>query len=211
VSDDRCLRCGSTSLYQSGKCRSCAGAKGNVRCKTPLSERVMHRIAIHPETGCWLWLGRPTSWGYGRATDRGQYVFVHRYFYELIHNNGKRLSPSIHVHHECEERRCCNPQHLRALERGDHSRHHGSFAKAVAANAIRQRAQTHCKRGHEFTPENTHVNKRGSRVCRECSRARFREQYRRLGGWTHKSRPAPLALRRADAEESAKPQKARSR
>lgn len=28
--------------------------------------------------------------------------------------------------------------------------------------------QTHCKRGHEFTPENTYVQKNGSRQCRAC-------------------------------------------
>ncbi len=31
-------------------------------------------------------------------------------------------------------------------------------------------ARTHCKHGHEFTPENTYVNKKGWRTCRACSR-----------------------------------------
>ena len=30
------------------------------------------------------------------------------------------------------------------------------------------RGVTHCKRGHEFTPQNTYLNPRGSRVCRAC-------------------------------------------
>lgn len=33
--------------------------------------------------------------------------------------------------------------------------------------------RTHCKRGHEFTPENTRLNTRGARVCRSCERARW--------------------------------------
>lgn len=37
--------------------------------------------------------------------------------------------------------------------------------------------RTHCKRGHEFTPENTHVY-RGSRFCRACRRSRRLEAAR---------------------------------
>lgn len=41
-------------------------------------------------------------------------------------------------------------------------------ANAVAAHAAMQRARTHCKHGHEFTPENTYTHKtlRTCRICR---------------------------------------------
>ena len=32
--------------------------------------------------------------------------------------------------------------------------------------------KTHCPRDHEYTPENTYINPRGSRECRECRRQR---------------------------------------
>jgi late competence protein required for DNA uptake (superfamily II DNA/RNA helicase) len=37
----------------------------------------------------------------------------------------------------------------------------------AARDSARAR-QTHCKRGHEFTPENTIVARNGTRHCREC-------------------------------------------
>jgi hypothetical protein len=45
-----------------------------------------------------------------------------------------------------------------------------SIKKAVAAHLEKKRNQTHCKRGHEFTPENTYVYKT-SRICKTCRRA----------------------------------------
>lgn len=42
--------------------------------------------------------------------------------------------------------------------------------------------KTHCKYGHEFTPENTLVNKNGHRNCRECSRRVNREAQRMRRG-----------------------------
>jgi hypothetical protein len=38
-------------------------------------------------------------------------------------------------------------------------------------------SKTHCKRGHEFTPENTRRTTSGSRACRTCTQKQKREQY----------------------------------
>lgn len=43
-------------------------------------------------------------------------------------------------------------------------------SKSVAAAAAARRAKTQCKRGHEFTQENTIINKDGHRACRQCKR-----------------------------------------
>ncbi|MBD3778492.1 MAG: hypothetical protein IE923_04405 [Micrococcales bacterium] len=37
-------------------------------------------------------------------------------------------------------------------------------------------ALTHCKRGHEFTPDNTRVRRSGGRDCRACDRARYAQR-----------------------------------
>lgn len=43
---------------------------------------------------------------------------------------------------------------------------------AVRHGTHHQSGKTHCKRGHEFTPENTQTNPSGHRRCRTCTRAR---------------------------------------
>jgi hypothetical protein len=43
------------------------------------------------------------------------------------------------------------------------------------ARDSQKKKQSHCKRGHEFTPENTRISN-GTRHCRECGRQRMREQ-----------------------------------
>jgi hypothetical protein len=37
--------------------------------------------------------------------------------------------------------------------------------------------KTHCKRGHEFTKENTRTTKDGGRSCKQCANDRFKETY----------------------------------
>lgn len=39
-----------------------------------------------------------------------------------------------------------------------------------------RRELTHCPQGHEYTTENTYLMRRGSRVCRTCSRERYRKK-----------------------------------
>lgn len=43
---------------------------------------------------------------------------------------------------------------------------------AVRHGAHPQARKTHCKQGHEFTPENTRVDSRNGRACRGCERTR---------------------------------------
>jgi hypothetical protein len=54
--------------------------------------------------------------------------------------------------------------------------------------------KTHCKRGHEFTDENTYRDKKNRRYCRICVRAAGRASYARVGkthrrpeGWTDRA------------------------
>lgn len=44
------------------------------------------------------------------------------------------------------------------------------------ANGARQRARTHCNKGHEFTAENTRITPEGWRNCRQCHAAKMRRR-----------------------------------
>jgi hypothetical protein len=82
-------------------------------------------------------------------------------------------------------------------------RHWGTWNAAIEAAGFepigpgkqpnhRDGTKTHCKHGHEFTPENTHISiRRGRpvRICRTCQRAANNARYaRRVAGPGSKAR-----------------------
>ena len=60
------------------------------------------------------------------------------------------------LHHECGNRGCVNPRHLRPMTRSDHSSFHQG---------------KRCQRGH-LRSCNTYVSPRGKRGCRVCRNTR---------------------------------------
>lgn len=78
-----------------------------------IPERIRSRIAICPETGCWLWTGSDSGkgrgGGYGRVKYEGHTWAVHKLIYWLV--TGLRCW-SKQLDHTCETRSCCNPAHL---------------------------------------------------------------------------------------------------
>lgn len=112
------------------------------------------------DNGCWNWLAAPTTAGYGAFLLGKTRVKAHRMAYMLLLGD----IPAGHdLHHVCENKLCVNPAHLLPVTRRDHivSCHEGFIAQ--------QASQTHCKRGHEFTTENTSFH-HTSRQCRACVR-----------------------------------------
>ena len=124
---------------------------------------------VKKSNGCWLWTGA-TSRGYGHfCSSPYSTKMAHRISYmELVGSipEGKQL------HHLCEIRNCVNPAHLEPVT----ARENLLLSSKTAAAKLS--SQTHCKRGHEFTAENTYVWG-NMRHCKECVRTRSREWYRK--------------------------------
>lgn len=123
---------------------------------------------IHEPDRCWEWLGYITKAGYGQF---GRNMIAHRLAYEL---EVGEIPAGLQIDHLCRNRSCVNPDHLEPVTGRENTRRGESFSARLAA-------QTHCKRGHVFTPENTYVPPAGSnglRRCRECVR-QWKRQRRR--------------------------------
>lgn len=127
---------------------------------------------IDSTTGCWIWTGSTDHNGYGQVRRNTVLRLAHRWVYELFVGP---VPEGLDLDHLCRVRACCRPDHLEPVTRrvnilrGDIPR----------LNRLRAVNRTHCKNGHEFTEENTHVNAEGHRVCRACNRAAYHAAKRR--------------------------------
>lgn len=128
-----------------------------------LPARIANKLTVD-DADCWLWTGALNGHGYG-VIKTNKERRVHRFVYETLVGP---VPEGLELDHLCRVRRCCNPTHLEPVT------HAENVLRGVSPMA-QQARQTHCIRGHEFTPENTYLRPdRFGRQCRTCNRARWR-------------------------------------
>ena len=130
---------------------------------------------VNKTDDCWVWLAYKDKHGYGDARLDGKTFKAYRAAFIIVEGYNPE---GYDLHHMCHNTSCVKPDHLEVLRRSHHMK------------LSRPRIITHCKRGHEFTPENTFHMNSGSRLCRECDRARGREKSKRKRAATRTERIA---------------------
>ena len=137
-----------------------------------LPDRFWDKVIPEPNSGCWIWLGCNNGKGYGKFWIEGRKTYSHIISYVYLVDS---YAEGLDLDHKCRNRICCNPDHLEPVTRKINILRGQSIAITIARN----RAKTHCPKGHEYTPENTiiRVNRNNARECRFCARLRDRNRW----------------------------------
>jgi len=107
---------------------------------------------------CHLWTGGKSVIGYGDVfwPAEGRRVGAHRIAYTL---SVGPIPDGLELDHLCRNPSCVNALHLEPVTHAENVRRGGA-------------AITHCKYGHEYTPENTIVETTRTGSCRKCRTCR---------------------------------------
>lgn len=143
----------------------------------PLVVRLLDNVLIGDE--CWQWTAASTASGYGRLRVGSRVGYAHVLMYEEMvgpipngwdvdhecHNEAAALGLCTET--PCLHQLCCRPDHLDPKPRKD------NLNASPLTQASINKAKTHCKRGHEFTEENTRIKENGWRSCKQCDKDRL--------------------------------------
>jgi|SRR5690606_18642277 len=112
---------------------------------------------------CWEWTAARGGFrnGYGViGRQDGGSRYAHRVAWELLVGP---IPEELTIDHLCRNTLCVNPDHMEIVPRGVNT------LRAYNFSGINSR-KTHCKRGHAFDSDNTHLTPTGRRNCRACDR-----------------------------------------
>jgi len=141
-----------------------------------VSNQFWSKVRIGAADECWEWQRYLMPNGYGHFRYKYKTWLTHRLSWTL--ENGD-IPKELCVLHKCDNRKCVNPSHLflgtykdNAIDRENKGR--GNYPSGQ---------KTHCKRGHEFTFENTSRSKKtNQRICKKCNVIRSTNFQRKKAG-----------------------------
>lgn len=119
--------------------------------------RLMSKVEMITESGCWIWVGACNTAGYGHLVymDKGKkrWIDTHRASYLLYRGT---ILKGLVLDHLCMVKCCINPDHLEAVT-------------AQENNVRKNKHITHCPVGHPYNELNTYFHKRSmKRDCKAC-------------------------------------------
>lgn len=156
--------------HQQGKpVKFIAGHNARIQNRqSPTFEVFMSRIEKVTESGCWLWTAGENGAGYSWFNRQ----LGHRYSYNKFVGD---IPDGLQLDHLCRVRCCVNPDHLEIVTPRT------NVLRGIGPSAQYAR-RTHCKKGHEFTSDNTYTTPgESNRLCRIC-----RAEYMRR--WAYENR-----------------------
>jgi len=124
------------------------------------------------DTPCKIWTGNLSSEGYPVVQRSGKQFLLTRLILE--EKQGYPIEPGYECCHHCDTPACYEAEHLWQGTRAQNIRDAANKGRLNTWGDT-NRKKTHCPRGHEYTKENTGID-RASRYCRECKRVQKRER-----------------------------------
>ena len=121
---------------------------------------------------CWPWTASTTLDGYGSFGIEGKSYRSNRLVASRL--AGKILSPGDVCMHACDNRLCCNPDHIKIGTTKD------NMMDMVLKGRHHHQKKTHCPSGHEYSTENTRVygTHRICKVCQNVNRTKHKQKER---------------------------------
>lgn len=135
-------------------------------------ERLQRFVREDLSSGCLIFTGGTSDQGYGRFEvwfGKKREQLAHRVAYRLA---GKKIPRGWEVDHLCFNPPCVKVEHLQAVPKKT------NIKRAIKAGRLgaNMREKTRCPKRHRYTEANTYVDAKGSRHCRRCREAVWKEQ-----------------------------------